>query len=403
MPDALKAMGSKSSSSGPWMHCLQQLLHRSGEVELCIATFTSDFPSTTITDGGIKYILINKPKTIFSFRERENVPALLDLLSRESPDVIHVHGTELEYGLICSNAKWTAKTVISLQGLIGPYAQWSHGRLSCWEQFCATGILNALRGKGVLWSNQSFRSRGKREEKIVASCSNFSGRTDWDKAFVEMLNPSANYTWIGESLRPEFRESCWNVHSADPYSLVFTNVSGPVKGTETLLDAVSHLKSKFPEIKLRLAGRINSKNPYSSTLLKKIKTLGLEANIEILGYLNAGEMSAALLASRAFVSCSYADNSPNSIGEAQLVGMPVLSTYVGGIPSMIEHNRTGMLFPVGNIELLVKHISEIFKSDALCIALGENARAEALARHDDGKILASMLRLYRSIAETSKY
>ena len=42
---------------------------------------------------------------------------------------------------------------------------------------------------------------------------------------------------------------------------------------------------------------------------------------------------------------SYIENSPNSVGEAQMVGVPVVASRVGGTDSMVEHGKTGFMYP----------------------------------------------------------
>jgi len=67
-----------------------------------------------------------------------------------------------------------------------------------------------------------------------------------------------------------------------------------------------------------------------------------------LGALNAQQMTEELAMSHVFVSPSFIDNSPNAVSEAQLIGMPVISTYTGGVPSLIEEGQTGLFFQTGD-------------------------------------------------------
>ena len=70
-------------------------------------------------------------------------------------------------------------------------------------------------------------------------------------------------------------------------------------------------------------------------------------------------MARELTRSHAFVISSYIENSPNSLAEAMLVGMPCVASFVGGIPSMVDDGRTGLLYPVDDVALLAAQIRQV--------------------------------------------
>jgi len=121
-----------------------------------------------------------------------------------------------------------------------------------------------------------------------------------------------------------------------------------------------------------------------------------------LGQMDAEALVKELCKAHVFVSASYIDNSPNSVGEAQLVGMPVISSYTGGVPSMIEEGKNGLFFPTGDVPLLVKRIKTIFENNTLAMKLGKNARLAAKKRHDSKTIINAQLAAYESILMDSK-
>ena len=63
-------------------------------------------------------------------------------------------------------------------------------------------------------------------------------------------------------------------------------------------------------------------------------------------------MTRELRRAHVFAISSYIENSPNSLCEAMQAGMPCVATYAGGIPSLVEDGRTGLLFPPGDAPLL---------------------------------------------------
>src|SRR5258708_19667723 len=82
-----------------------------------------------------------------------------------------------------------------------------------------------------------------------------------------------------------------------------------------------------------------------------------------------------------FAISSYIENSPNSLCEAMQVGLPCVATYAGGIPSLVEHEKTGLLFPTGEAPLLADAILRIFRNEDLAGRLGRAARTEASHPH----------------------
>ena len=100
-----------------------------------------------------------------------------------------------------------------------------------------------------------------------------------------------------------------------------------------------------------------------------------------------------------FVHPSYIDNSPNSVCEAQILGLPVLATHVGGISSIVKDGETGILFPANDPYTLASKIKEVTQSPALAVRLGKVAREQALKRHDPMMIRMTLMNIYKQILE----
>jgi glycosyltransferase involved in cell wall biosynthesis len=221
------------------------------------------------------------------------------------------------------------------------------------------------------------------------------GRTSWDRAYLRAKNPSAYYYHGGELLRDAFWGKKWDIRCAKRHRIIFTNPRHPGKGTELLLDAVKLLKSDYPDIEVRIAGWISRRSGYGRYLRRRIGKLG-NAAIE-LGALNAEQMVEELTRSHAFVSPSFIDNSPNSVCEAQLLGMPVISSYTGGVPSLIEDDHTGLFFPNGDLPMLAVKIRKLFENDELAVRIGSQARQSATVRHDPDSVVREILAVYDDI------
>ena len=232
---------------------------------------------------------------------------------------------------------------------------------------------------------------------MIQKVEGLMGRTDWDRSFSSLNKPDAFYAHVGELLRPIFYEKRWKLDQCDRYSIIYTNAGHPRRGTEDLLCAVAFLKKEFPSIRLRLAGTVSKQSGYGRYLRKQIFKLNLDDHVELLGYMNEEEMVSAMLSSHVFTITSYIENSPNSLAEAMLLGMPCVASYTGGIPSMVDHGNTGLLFPVGDVPLLSDKIKNFFKDSAAAKTMGENAHNIAKVRHSPSKVINQVMEAYKEI------
>lgn len=100
-----------------------------------------------------------------------------------------------------------------------------------------------------------------------------------------------------------------------------------------------------------------------------------------------------------FVCSSSIENSPNSLGEAQLIGCPVVASYVGGVPDMVDNNITGLLYRFEETEMLAAAICRIFNNDNLAEALSTREIETASKRHDGIKNANRMMEIYKTVAQ----
>src|SRR5690606_18797557 len=111
----------------------------------------------------------------------------------------------------------------------------------------------------------------------------------------------------------------------------------------------------------------------------------------------AEEMVKEYLNCHVFICPSSIENSPNSLGEAQLLGVPCIASYVGGVPDMVEQEKTGLLYRFEEVEMLAQSIKRIFTDDSLAQKLSENGMVAASKRHDRHANMNQLLKIYRGI------
>jgi glycosyltransferase involved in cell wall biosynthesis len=169
------------------------------------------------------------------------------------------------------------------------------------------------------------------------------------------------------------------------------------KGGETLLQALAILNAAGARtIKARIAGV-----PESSDVMRfyarKARQFGVAHCVEWLGRLPATSIVQELLRASVCVNPTHIDNSPNSLVEAMLVGVPTVASRVGGIPSLVENGVDGWLYPDGDAQALAEKIQRVLQNPLVAAEAGQRARERSLQRNDPENIASAMLHIYKEI------
>lgn len=401
MPAVNHHFAKEALGSGGWMGALLNLLKNIPELEIGVVTACHQFPESQFRDDGVDYFIINQKSNRFrrSLFPVDNksiyVKKCVNIVNKYKPDVIHVHGTERFYAKMLHQNLVQCPVVISIQGIMSSYSEWYRwfGKLSILNILKITWR-DSLKFSGLLWDLRVAKQQAKRERHFFQNGKYFFGRTDWDKNYLNYYNKKARYFKISRVLRNPFWNHQWSLKDCKRHRIIFTNTRHPRKGTEILLDAVENLKPVYPDVELILVGSLGS-GGYGKYIKRRIDKL--DGTVISRGQLDANEIAKELCNAHVFVSASYIDNSPNSIAEAQLVGIPVISSYTGGTPSMVQEGKTGLLFPTDDVPLLMSKIQTLFENDLLAKTLGENASKLAHNRHNPKNIVKAQLAAYKNI------
>ena len=209
-------------------------------------------------------------------------------------------------------------------------------------------------------------------------------------------------------MRDCFYEGRWDPDACRKHRILLSQGDYPLKGFHYLLQAMQEILQDAPDAVIAVAGnsvlgsggiksrlKIPAYGKYLRSLIRKGK---MQGRVEILGSLRAEEMKRAMLESHLFVCPSAVENSPNSVAEAQLLGVPVAASRAGGIPSVVEDRKGGLLFEKGDPRDLARAVREIFASDGLARALSESERGFAAREYDPERNYRMLMEAYREIA-----
>ena len=371
MPPLMKKLGLVSGGSGYWMYALLENLKENENLDLSVAcVYPSNFDIEETIEGIDYYLIKQKKSRLFHDNELKYLKNCLDIIEKIKPDIIHIHGTERFYGLLSKHVT-NIPVIISLQGLIGPYSEWFnyYGKISIRKIIGMETLRSLLNGSSPFRGLQLLRGKTKQELEIIINNYIFLGRTDWGRAYIHAHNPEAQYYCVQRIIRLEFWKKRWNLRSAQKHRIFISNCRGTRSGADVMIRAFEIVEKKYPDVMLYVAGaNALARRGYHKYLSKL--TEHFKDSIIFTGYLEASELAEQLYKSHVFVHPTYIDNSPNSLAEAQIVGTPVIASCTGGKMSMVDHNKTGLLFPNGDYYLLADRIMQAFKSDELVRLLG---------------------------------
>ncbi|MGL5259545.1 MAG: glycosyltransferase family 4 protein [Lachnospiraceae bacterium] len=323
------------------------------------------------------------------------------------PDIVHIFGTEYAHTLAMVEAVNNPKKVlIGIQGIISECANSYMADLP--ERVKKSVTFRDLVKKDTLYMQQEkFRIRGELEIKALKNAGNITGRTSFDKKITGDIVPCATYYKMNETMRGVFYEGTWSIDTCKKYQIFISQGDYPLKGLHYLLETMPFLLKQFKEVKIVIAGNsiISNKSlkdkvkrsAYGKYLIGLIKKYQLEDFVTVLGKLEEEQMKQVFLQSHIFVCPSSLENSPNSVGEAMLLGVPVVASRIGGIPDLVVDGTSGLLFEKGNIDELKSCIENIFSNDDLANALSKAGKEQAKCTHNKENNYRRLLEIYEKI------
>lgn len=159
------------------------------------------------------------------------------------------------------------------------------------------------------------------------------------------------------------------------------------KGLSTLLAAARSV----PELPLKIAGT----GPLEVDLRRAVGEPGMD-HIKLVGHVT-GEIKRQLITEALYtvVPSECYENFPLSAVESLALGTPVIASRIGGLPELIEHGRTGLLFSAGDVQALAECLRRISHEAADTREMAANALATARERFSPQRHLEQLLEIYQ--------
>lgn len=404
--EAAQVLGIHSEVLGGWVESMAGQLRGREDIELGIACKAEPGQVFQMEIDSIHYYSLSySPKHAL-----EELPSQCEHIIEDfKPDLIQIEGTEFLHAKVmlgCGKER-QIPTVVSMQGILNGQYQYQCGQLPVDDMMFSTSLTKIfaawiLHLRKRLW----YQPRMKPEREIIEQADYILGRTTWDRAHTYTINPKARYFSCNRVLRAPFYEKKWEIEKIERHSIYVGNGYFALKGLHFVIMALPQLIREYPDVKLYVAGykpyetgdrRSMIKKGYAAYLKKIVKDLEVEEYIEFTGPLTAEQVAEKLSTVHVYVLSSAAENSPNTLGEAMMVGTPSVASYVGGVPDMAIDGEEALHYRNDDPALLAWKIKSIFDDDNLACKLSEQGRQKARKIHNAAVNAEQLMAIYRCV------
>lgn len=404
--------GEMTSQGGGWMISLEHEMKLQQSIELEVA-FLYNMEIPPFTNDNVKYYPVCvKEKAIalkriydrfFENQSKEDdliIKLLNGIIKESKPDLIHVHGTE-GFGGLVYRTNPQIPVAYSIQGLLAPCIEKFYSGIPASFISVHEPVLERVRGLSSSLKFKKMGHKAKRELNYLKNAQYIIGRTNWDRRIPLLCNPAMQYFTGDEILRGSFYRAQWNKKAFEERLRIVSTISADssYKGFETLIHAAFLLKTYADfDFEWHVIGY--TKKTKWVDISEKYKGISCkDVNVHLLGRKNADEMVDVLLKNDIYCHVSHIENSPNSVCEAMLLGMPVVATSGGGTCSMLENEKEGILVQDGDPYAMAGTIVDLHQHFDKAKEMGLMARRRALVRHNPKRIGDTLVGTYKTIIE----
>jgi glycosyltransferase involved in cell wall biosynthesis len=376
IPDRPKLRNDLSRHPVPWVSLQAPLVAKTPGVELHVIRVGKGYEGDDhFTHNGIHFHFLTLPRLprVLSWYQVDRV-RIHRCLREIRPDLVHGFGTESSYGYAAVTSSYPS--VVMMQGVNS-------------EIYRSLGSLR--------WQRPHLIVPLIIERFTVRKCRNFICETNFASEFVRRLNPAAKVHMLRTPVRHEFFAIKRNPSPDNKPVLLFVGSVIPEKGIEILLNSFAETLKDFPAADLRVIGHFTPS--YARVLESLMIRLGIAKQVTMYGYLNVKELARHFAEATLLVLPSFMDTAPNVIAEAQVAGVPVVATAVGGIPEMTEPDVTGILVQPRSVPSLTAGLLRLLRDSATAKSMAAAAQERVMSHYEPDKQVKKLLGVYRAILQ----
>lgn len=402
LPQVAEAQREKVNNTGGWLISLSRKIPLEHNLVICYP----DIKNQILTCDLVRYYgckLDDKKRSL-----ERTIQRFINILQNEKPDVIHIWGTEHlhSYAMTVAGKRLgiDKKMVISIQGMVSYYSSHYMACMPKKNQELVT-LRDLIRRDSMKLQQKNMERRGRFEIEAIKNVGHVIGRTNWDYICTKLINDNVKYHFNNETLRESFYEDEWLLNKCERYSIFVSQAQTPIKGFHFVLEAASLLAKKYPLLKIYIAGgekpldNSYRARGYSKFLAHLCDRYNLNNVITCVGNLSEREMKRQFLKTHIYINASSIENSPNSVGEAMILGVPTIASYVGGTSDILRDKKDGFLYPYDEPYMLAGYIDMIFSDDSLAQNFSKSARSHAMITHDREQNYQKLINIYGELSE----
>lgn len=404
LPDAAEHLGVKTGFSGTWMINMSKELAESGDVELAIAcVYGNEFKDFTVNN--IRYFCIpGNGKTMLFYND--DLIKYWDIIEeRFNADIVNFHGTEYSHGLSYLRKYKDKKKVLTIQGIIEKTSSNHWGGLPLSVLLKYRTLNEILHFNGMIERKILARKNVKYETEIIKSMQYVTGRTDWDKYYMQSINPGIKYFRCYYDLREEFYHAPkWDINNVNRNTIYAAgSAQVPMKGGHIVIEALNLVKREIPDVKaVFLAskqenGKLIPTSGYTKYIADLIKKYNLEDNVEFVSGQKGDGVIKLMTQSHITVVPSAIENASATLREGMHLGAPCIASFRGGMTELVDDGKNGFLYDYTEYEFLAGRIVELLKNDKLTCEFSHNAVEKSSYWHNKEKNKNDYIEMYKEI------
>lgn len=294
--------------------------------------------------------------------------ALLRYLRRSKPDLVHAQGTERESGLVAALAEFPS--ILTLHGNLTEIA------------------------KSMGASPFSYFGLASRLERFALG--RVSGVHCISEHTLASVSRRARKTWvIPNAVSPRYFDV--TRQGSDVPRIVCMSGISEWKNPILLAKASDAFHAEFPQGEVHFHGACDENHPYGRAFLDALKS---RPWCIFHGRSTPDGLVEALSRATCAVLPSTQENFGLALAEAMAAGVPCIGSDAGGIPDVIHHGETGLLFPEGDWAALAVCLIEIHRNPKQAEAMSRAGRKDALDRFTIDAVANAHVQMYRAVAKS---
>jgi len=305
-----------------------------------------------LESAGIRCLLIpTLTREIHPFKDLATLRALIGLLRRERPTIVHTHTSKA--GVLGRLAARIAGVPVVIHT---PHGHVFYGHFACAASWLFLQIERVL---ARITTHMIALTEAERDDHLVRRV----GRPDYFSVVPSGIDVDRFRRVAGLFGRRPPELEC------PPDAIVAGSVGWltNVKGHRFLIEALARLKPFHPRLHVLIVGSGTLRDEYAALA----KRLGVAEAVHLVG--ERQDVPDCLASMDLFILPSLNEGMGRALVEAMAAGRPVIATRVGGVPAVVEDRRTGILLPPGDVSALAAAIDDLLRRPDFAKALGDAA------------------------------